>query len=232
VVPPSSSAAREPGPPGPERFRAAFAPLSAGDRQDLQRFVRKVDALVVSPFMQQRIGLTGEHVPGQSYLGGPAWSIGVTVPDEPSVKAVIADFRILYTDANRCSAMRVLRLLQTSAHRRGAPEGREAIEALKKIRAYLKTRRRHDPVGHILDEDDDGVLVDRSPEDIIDLWFNGEYFHDDQDKAEQLEGEQRLDVEMLRIALHTAIRDHVRAWMIVRNTADGVLTATGVPDGA
>jgi hypothetical protein len=194
--------------------------------------VRKVDALVASPFMQQRIGLTGEQIPGQSYLGGPAWSIGVKVPDELSVKAVIADFRILYTDTNQCSAMRVLKLLQASAYRRGTPKGREGIEALKDIRTHLKTRRKRDPVAHILDEDDDGVLVDRSPEEIIDLWFNGEYFHDDRDKAEQIEGEQRLDIEMMRVVLHTAIRDHVRAWMVIRNTADGVLSATGVSGGA
>ena len=138
MAPPSTSTARQSLPPGPDVFRAAFAPLSADDRRDLQRFVRKVDALVASPFMQQRIGLTGEQIPGQSYLGGPAWSIGVQVPDELSVKAVIADFRILYTDTNQCSAMRVLKLLQASAYRRGTPEGREAIEALKEIRTHLK----------------------------------------------------------------------------------------------
>jgi hypothetical protein len=182
--------------------------------------------------MQQRIGLTGEQIQGQSYLGGPAWSIGVNVPDEPSVKAVIADVRIRYTDTNQCSAMRVIKLLQASGYRRGTPEGRKAIEALKEIRAHLKTRRKRDPVAHILDEDDDGFLVDRSPEDIIDLWFNGEYFHDDRDKAEQLEGEQRLDVEMMRVVLHTAIRDHVRAWMVLRNTANGVLSATEAAGGA
>jgi hypothetical protein len=87
--------------------------------------------------MQQRIGLTGEVLPGQSYLGGPAWSIGVDAPDEPAVKAVVTDFRVRYTDTNQCSAMRVLRLLQTSAYRRSTPEGRKAVEALKEVRTHL-----------------------------------------------------------------------------------------------
>jgi hypothetical protein len=182
--------------------------------------------------MRQRIGLTGEQVPGQSYLGGPAWSIGVDVPDEPLVKAVIGDFRILYTDKNQCSTMRVLKLLQASAYQRNTAEGRTAIEGLKAIRKHLVSRRKQDPVAHILDEDEDGALVDRSPAAIIDLWFHGEYFHDDPDKAEQLEGGPSLDVEMMRVVLHTAIRDHVRAWIVIRNTANGVLSATsGVGDG-
>ena len=57
-----------------------------------------------------------------------------------------AHFRILYTDANRCSAMRVLKPLQGSPYGRSTPEGRKAIEALKEVRtqAQLEGDRRLD----------------------------------------------------------------------------------------
>ena len=121
--------------------------------------------------------------------------------------------------------MRALSILRRSARDRGTPQGEEAIKALKDVRHYIRQRRNADPVGKILDEEPDGTLVERRPKDVIDLWFNGEYFHDDHELAEQLEPGDGLDVGMLRMALHTAIRDHVRAWIVIRNTVRGVLTA-------
>src|ERR1700748_798865 len=127
--------------PTAEQFRAAFAPLDGADRRDVARFIRKVDALERSSFMRARIGLGGELIPGATHLGGPAWSISVDLPDEESVKSVIADFRILYTDTNQCSAMRVLKLLSGSAKRRGTPQGDALIEAFRVIRRHLNGRR-------------------------------------------------------------------------------------------
>ena len=175
--------------------------------------------------MRQSIGLSGELVPGSTYLGGPAWSVSVNLPDEDSLKIVIADFRLLYTDTNASSAMRALSILRRSARARETPQGEEVIEALKAVRQYIQQRRNEDPVGKILDAEPDGTLVERRPQDIIALWFNGEYFHDDHELAEQLEPVDGLDVDMLRMALHTVIRDHVKAWIVIRNTVRGVLAA-------
>ncbi|MFZ1927456.1 MAG: hypothetical protein WAU42_15115 [Solirubrobacteraceae bacterium] len=65
----------------------------------------------------------------------------------------------------------------------------------------------------------------RSPENIIDTWFNGEYFHDDQEFAVELEPDDGLGVGMMRLALHAAIRDHVQAWTVIRKTTSALLDA-------
>jgi len=127
-------------------------------------------------------------LPGASHLGGQAWNLGVDVPNEALLKSVIGDFRLLYTDTNRSSAMRVLKILERSAYERGTPTGRAAIEALKEIR-------------------------------------NGEYFHDGQEFAAELEPGDDLGVGMLRLTLHTAIRDHVYAWIVIRKTTSELLDA-------
>ena len=90
--------------PTPKQFLAAFAPLAEIERRDVTQFARRVDALERSSFMCQDIGLSGELLPGATYLGGPAWSVSVKVPDEDSLKIVITDFRLLYTDTNASSA--------------------------------------------------------------------------------------------------------------------------------
>jgi len=211
--------------PTKDQIRDAFSAPTEQDCTDLKRFIRKVDALQASAFMEHRFGMHGELLPGTSHLGGQAWNLGIDVPDEVLLKSVIGDFRLLYTDTNRSSAMRVLKILQRSAYERGTPAGRAAIEALKEIRKYLQERRKTDPVGQILDADQVGTLVARSPEDIINVWFNGEYFHDDQEFAAELEPGDDLGVGMMRLALHTAIRDHVSAWTVIRKTASALLDA-------
>jgi hypothetical protein len=211
--------------PTRDDVRDAFSAPTEQDRIDLQRFIRKVDALQASGFMEHQIGMHGELLPGASHVGGQAWNLGIDVADEALLKSVIGDFRLLYTGTNRSSATRVLKILQRSANERGTPAGRAAIEALRKIRKYLQERRKTDPVGQILDADQDGTLVARSPEDIINVWFNGEYFHDDPEFAAELEPGDDLGVGMLRLTLHTAIRDHVHAWIVIRKTTSALLDA-------
>ena len=210
--------------PTKDQIRDAFSSPTDRDRIDLERFIRKVDALRASAFMEHRFAMHGELLPGVSHLGGQAWNIGIDVPDEELLKSVIGDFRLLYTDQNRSSATRILKILQRCAHERGTSTAQAAVKALKEIRKYLGQRRKIDPVGQILDADEDGTLVARSPEDIIN-WFNGEYFHDDQKFAAELEPGDDLGVEMMRLGLHTAIRDHVAAWTVIRKTASALLDA-------
>jgi hypothetical protein len=211
--------------PPPSAYLAAFAQLDEADAKDVARFIRRFDALAGSEFMKHPIGLNGELLPGVSPTGDPAWNVSVRLPPEESVKPIIGDFRMLYTDTNQCSAMRVLRILSRSASARGTSEGRDAIEALRDIRQQLQERRKSDPAGKILETSQDGSLVERPPKDIIDVWFNGEYFHDDRELAEQLLPAGSMNVEMLRMTLHNAIRDYVRIWRAIRNTADGLLDA-------
>jgi len=79
-----------------------------------------------------------------------------------------------------------------------------------------------DPV-KLLEEDEQGVTVARSPESIIDTWFNGEYFHDDPEFAEQLTPSDSAAVEMMRLSLHTAMRDFIVYWGRIRDLVKRVL---------
>ncbi len=91
-----------------------FRPLTADERCRAERFVRKVGELRGSSFAGQPIGLAGELTPGATHAGGQAWGITLKLPSEESLKAVIGDFRQLYTDKNPTSAMSVLKILSQS----------------------------------------------------------------------------------------------------------------------
>lgn len=206
-----------------ERIAYSFAPLSGDDRWALERFVRKVDSLNASTFAHTKTGLRAQAIPGVSYLGGPAWRMGITGPSEEEIKAVIGDFRQLYTATNRASAARVLNILKCSAHARGTDTSRKMIASLKALGATLRHRAKHDPRGMLLEEDSLGVSAERSPSDIIDTWFNGEYFHDDPELARQLAEDDNPAVDMMRMSLQMAIRDYLAYWTALRNLAVEVL---------
>ncbi|MFZ1927457.1 MAG: hypothetical protein WAU42_15120 [Solirubrobacteraceae bacterium] len=95
--------------------------------------------------MEHRFGMHSELLPGALHLGGQAWNQGIDLPEEALLKSVIGDFRLLYTDKNRSSAMRILKILQHSAYERDTPTARAAIEALKEIRKYLRNDERPIP---------------------------------------------------------------------------------------
>jgi hypothetical protein len=58
--------------------------------------------------------------------------------------------------------------------------------------------------------------------------LNGEYLHDDVEKAAEVEDRDDLGVGMLSMSLQTAIRDYIDCWIIVANTAQAVLDALPV----
>lgn len=200
-----------------------FAPLGVEERRALERFIRRVDAVNASGLTKGTVGLRATNIPGATYLGGPAWQIQSDGLDEQTVKAAVGDFRQIYTESSSVSAAKALRVLSASAGRRRTPASREMIEKLRAMKKTLAKRRREDPRGKLLEEDGDGALVERSPEDIIKTWFNGEYFHEDTDLAEQLEPSGHAAVEMMRLSLHTAMRDFMAYWTLLRDLAERVL---------
>jgi hypothetical protein len=208
----------------------AFSPLSVQDRWRVERFIRKVNDLKASTFVQQPIGMSGAAVPGESHLGGQAWEIGLNLPSEESLKAIIGDFRQLYTDSNKTSAASVLNILKRSAHDRGTDSGVKAIAAMKELGIQLQSRRKRDPVASVFDAGQAGLLTERSPGEIIAVWFNGEYFHDEPKIAAEVEVRDDLGVGMFRMSLHTAIRDYLDKWIVIANTAQLVLVAFPAAD--
>lgn len=125
-------------------------------------------------------------VPGENVLGGQAWEIRPSGPDQEAVKAVIGDFRQLWTDHRPTSAMSVLKILRGSAKRRGSAAGAELVSQLEVFRRRLLERKSVDPGGKMLVEGEFGESREIAPEEIIDSWLNGEYLHDDLEKADQL----------------------------------------------
>lgn len=200
-----------------------FSPLSDDQRSVLERFVRKVNELNESSFAKSATGLKGTMIPEGQVLGGQAWQITVDGPPEESIKAVVGDFRQLYAENSNSSAMKVVKILSERANARGTDASREVIGQLRAFRKELRTRGTVDPRGKMLEEDESGGTVQRSPQSIIATWLNGEYLHDDPEKAAELSPEGHASVEVLRFSLQTAVRDYIEYWSQLRDLAAAVL---------
>jgi hypothetical protein len=183
----------------PAPFDYVFTPLSAEERWALERFVSRVDRLRGSQFAASQSGLRATLLPGATVLGG------------------------LYTDSNNASAAKVAAILKRRAYERGTDASRQMIDRLRELGAALRKRRVEDPWGKVLEEDQSGALVERSPEDIINTWFNGEYFHDEPELAAELAPDGHGAVEMMRLSLHMAMRDYIRYWSTLRDLVEKVL---------
>lgn len=201
----------------------AFDPFTAEELWALRRFVRKVDELKGSAFAQSETTLKGVMIPGAETLGGPAWQFGVEGPSEEQVKAVIGDFRQLYTDTKKASASRVMNILKASAKRRDNTISAEVIDALRNLKTRIKRRKAHDPRGVFLEETAPGESVERSPEEIIAIWLNGEYLHEDLDLADLIDPPGHMSNEMMRMSLQMAIRDFIAYWSAIQQLVNVVL---------
>jgi hypothetical protein len=201
----------------------AFDPFTADELWALRRFTRKVDELKGSAFAQSETTLTGVMVPGVETLGGPAFQIGVEGPSEEQVKAVIGDFRQLYTDTNKASASRVMNILKASAKRQGNAISTEVIDALRNLKTRIKRRKAHDPRGVFLEETTQGESVERTPGEIVSIWLNGEYLHEDLDLADLLDPPGHMSNEMMRMSLQMSIRDFIAYWTAIQQLVDVVL---------
>ena len=200
-----------------------FEPLSASDRELLKRFVKRVDKLEQSAFTKEKTGLKATSIPGATHAGGPAWDLALDGADEETVKTALFDFRQVYIDTNDASAIRVINILSASAGARGTDAARTTIDELRKLKKDIKTRKKVDPYGTVLVEDESGASVERAPEEIIDAWLNGEYFHDDPDKAAELGEPGEANHTMMQFSLQMAIRDFIKLWIDLRALARAAL---------
>jgi hypothetical protein len=188
----------------------------------LERFMRRVTALKESGLLEVEPTIRATPLPGQFVVGGPAWQIAVNRADENLVKAAVGDFRLVYTDSAPVSAARALRVLSSSAKRAGTSAGERAIDDLRLMRKRLQERRKIDPRGRLLEEAPDGGTIERSPEEIIDIWFNGEYFHEDARHADHLTPPDHMTVQMLRFSFQMAMRDFIAYWSRIADLAKAV----------
>lgn len=180
----------------------------------LRRFSRQVRELERSSFFKH----PGHQIKATLVGSGQAREIRVDSPGEEAVRAVVLIFRELYTDSNETSARAVLNILERRARTHGTIASGQVRHELKELRDELTHRKRVDPRMGLLVEGREGPVP---PNESIDLLLNGDYFHYDEDKAEDLT--HPITVEMRRAALHSAIRDFAILWKHVADRVDAVL---------
>lgn len=195
-----------------ENFRGGFSLFSEDERWVLNRFLRKAEELRSSAFAAAETSLSMESIPGASHLGGPAWQLKAEGPSQEAVMAVILPFRQLYVETNKSSVARVANILKVSARRSGTSAGDEVIAFLRALKRDMSKRLAHDPYGSHMEETSLGESEVRTPAEIVGIWLNGEYFHDDRDLADQIDPPGHASYEMMQMSLQLTIRDFIRYW--------------------
>lgn len=193
-------------------FRGGFSPFTDDEQWVLGRFLRKLDELKSSAFAESETSLKMESIPGATYLGGPAWQVKTEGPSHEAVMAVVLAFRQLYIKTNQASAARVMNILSLSGQRSETAAGKEVIAFIRALKRDMKKRLTHDPYGVFLEETGPGESTERTPGEIVAIWLNGEYFHDDRDLADQLDPPGHMSYEMMQMSLQMTIRDFIRYW--------------------
>jgi hypothetical protein len=197
-----------------------FSPFGEREWERMERFARKVGYLQGSEFPNASLNIVATPVPTPGPAGGQGWAFGVDGPSEKEVKSVIGDFRQIYTDKNETSARSILKMLDGHARTRGTDASRDLAVRLKAFGKRLGGRKKNDPRGYVLEEGHEGR---RSPDSIVQDWFNGVYFHDDSGQRSELERNGHSTVEMFRWTLHTAIKDFIGDWGDLRNLVEAIL---------
>ncbi|MEZ5077206.1 MAG: hypothetical protein R2725_07175 [Solirubrobacterales bacterium] len=210
------------GPPRPP-LTYLFSPFSDRERETLERFVRKVKGLQESRFPDAELNIVATPVPGPGPSGVAGWSIGIDGPEELEVKAIITDFRQIYADPHRTSARSVIAMLKRHAHERGTDASRVMIGQLKAFGKQLNKRERSDPRGYMLEETEDGGSARRTPHSIVNEWFNGVYFHDEEGPGSELDSEGNSLVEMFRWSFQATIKDFINHWGKLRILVEAIL---------
>jgi hypothetical protein len=193
-------------------FRGGFFPFTDDERWILDRFLGKVGEMNRSAFAKSETSLSMESIPGATYLGGPAWQVKTEGPSQEEVTAVMLAFRQLYVETNKASAPRVMNILSLSGKRSSTTAGEEVIAFVRVLKRDMKRRLTRDPYGVFLEETGPGESIERTPGAIVNIWLNGEYFHDDRDLADQLDPPGHMSYETMQMSLQMTIRDFIRYW--------------------
>lgn len=195
-----------------DSFSGGFSSFTDDEQWVLSRFLRKVDELKNSSFAKSETSLRMESIPGANYLGGPAWQVKIEGPSQEAVMAVVLPFRQLYVETNKASAARVMNILSHSGQRSKTAAGKDVIAFVRALKRDMRKRLSHDPYGVFLEETGPGESAERTPGEIVAIWLNGEYFHDDRDLADLLDPPGHMSYEMMQMSLQLTIRDFIRYW--------------------
>jgi hypothetical protein len=188
----------------PFELSLTLSPISRSERQELVRFVAQVERFSRSSFFETPGGkLT------LSAKKGEAMQIEYPHAGDEAVRAVMPVFRQLYTDTERGSAARAMKILKASAHTRATDEGRQLIQLLKDHGRGLREFRRSNAGLALLHND-----VDLDFGRVIDLWLNGDYMHFDEVKANVISA---WPPEIMQMQLHTALVGFRNGYWVLAN---------------
>jgi hypothetical protein len=166
----------------------ALSPVTEPELKELRRFVSQVERLARCTYFQPRdeiLKMSGE-------ADKPGMEMEHTTAPEDAVLAAVTIFRQIHTGHWRGSASRAVNILKQSAHVRDTEDGRKLIALLKHHKKRLGELGRADggfQLVHKTVNPETGTVTETPLRfgEIIDILFNGDYLHWDEDKAAVIE---------------------------------------------
>jgi hypothetical protein len=182
-------------------------------KECLDLFLRRVDELRATKLIQS--GALSDAFHFGTTAGGPA-ILSVSVPDEDYFRSFLLAFRHPVAAKEPATLDRVANvLLQQLGHNR-------LREATLQAREVWRRERKHGSMRLIIDGRDYG------PERVVDLYFNGRYFHSDSSKADALGSAgaigERLTRQQLNAMLVAGVNYASRLqWIVITGRREGLL---------
>lgn len=209
--------------PEPGKVAQSFTPFSADELGVLERFVVQCDGMRDSRLMEvseaevtlQAHATTAAELSDrlprlaeadEIYEAHPAMATELNVR-EADIGAFLMPFRQLYLKEDT-EVGRVRNMLAAHARAKGGEAGDKALEALKGWKGDYQRVLRESPMGTMLElEPGASEGVEYTPQDLIDAWLNGIFFHWDREAEATVDGPDRaLNAFFLLAAVHHVAR--------------------------
>jgi len=158
------------------------------DRERLDLFLRLVDELVATRLI--RTGALSDALHFSATAGQPA-IFSVSVPDEDDFRSFLVCFRHLVANREPATLDQVANILLHKLEPE-EPLGQFVSEA----RDVWRGASKQGPIQVIIDDAEYG------PEEVLDLYLNGQYFHSDLTKAGQLDSVGAIGEKLTRQQLN------------------------------
>lgn len=200
-----------------------MTPFDPVDARRLRRFHEQIEKACSYRFLRQSTGpmrLQGTTAAGQ------VGDIRYVGPDREALDAIAPAFRELFGEGrrNHTSASAISQLVRRHALAAGTEPGRLLATELEDYGRALKDRAKTDPrIGLIVEDPGPvGSSTTLSPRKAIDLLFNGDVFHYEMAKAEELDDMAPMKQGIVMM-VHSAIRDFVPLWRKLDRLVSAIL---------
>ena len=166
------------------------------DRMRGSRLMEVARATVTVPAQPTTAGEIATHLPelaevDEIYQAHPDIDVELNVRED-DIGAFLMPFRQLYQQSDETEVGKVRNMLSKHAHEQGTPEGAQTVEDLKSWKADYRGSLRESPMGTMIEFDSrSNKRVEYTPENIIENWLNGDFFHAEPEAARKLEGRDR-----------------------------------------